>query len=140
MQLVMLDGPTPISRPTHTFSRSNDQLICHTLVHRPIDVCVCGRKYTEERHRGHDDVCQRGACSPCPLSYIQSFFQYAILMASATNTTAKYYVCVIDLRRARQRGGENAPPWQNKSMWVFYIELATGTQYPHRFQTFVNYL
>ncbi|KAG2140445.1 hypothetical protein BD769DRAFT_1650916 [Suillus cothurnatus] len=51
--------------------------------------------------------------------------EYAILMASAMNTTAKYCVCVIDLRRARQRGGENAPPWQNKSMWVFYIELIT---------------
>ncbi|KAG1851666.1 hypothetical protein F4604DRAFT_1592364 [Suillus subluteus] len=51
--------------------------------------------------------------------------EYAILMASAMNTTAKYGVCVIDLRRARQRGGENAPPWQNKSMWVFYIELVT---------------
>lgn len=51
--------------------------------------------------------------------------EYAILMASAMNITAKYCVCVIDLRRARQRGGENAPPWQNKSMWVFYIELVT---------------
>lgn len=51
--------------------------------------------------------------------------EYAILMASAMNTTAKYCICVIDLRRARQRGGENAPPWQNKSMWVFYIELVT---------------
>ncbi|EIW82888.1 hypothetical protein CONPUDRAFT_101339 [Coniophora puteana RWD-64-598 SS2] len=51
--------------------------------------------------------------------------EYAILMASAMNTTAKYLVCVNDLRRARQRGGENAPPWQNKSMWLFYIELAT---------------
>ncbi|KAG1771146.1 hypothetical protein EV702DRAFT_1181480 [Suillus placidus] len=51
--------------------------------------------------------------------------EYAILMASAMNATAKYCICVIDLRRARQRGGENAPPWQNKSMWVFYIELVT---------------
>jgi E3 ubiquitin-protein ligase synoviolin len=51
--------------------------------------------------------------------------EYAILMASAMNTTAKYCVCVIDLKRARQRGGESAPPWQNKSMWVFYIELVT---------------
>lgn len=47
-------------------------------------------------------------------------------MASALNVTAKYIICVIDLRRARQRGGENAPPWQNKSMWVFYVELVTG--------------
>lgn len=47
-------------------------------------------------------------------------------MASAMNVIAKYLICVIDLRRARQRGGENAPPWQNKSMWIFYVELATG--------------
>lgn len=51
--------------------------------------------------------------------------EYAILMASALNITAKYIICVADLRRARQRGGENAPPWQNKSMWVFYVELVT---------------
>ncbi|KAI6135786.1 hypothetical protein EV401DRAFT_1844089 [Pisolithus croceorrhizus] len=51
--------------------------------------------------------------------------EYAILMASALNITAKYLICVMDLRRARQRGGENAPPWQNKSMWVFYVELVT---------------
>lgn len=51
--------------------------------------------------------------------------EYAILMASALNISAKYLICVADLRRARQRGGENAPPWQNKSMWVFYVELVT---------------
>ncbi|KAF9245005.1 hypothetical protein BU15DRAFT_85815 [Melanogaster broomeanus] len=51
--------------------------------------------------------------------------EYAILMASAMNVTAKYLICVIDLRRAQIRGGENAPPWQNKSMWVFYVELVT---------------
>lgn len=47
-------------------------------------------------------------------------------MASAMNVIAKYLICVIDLRRAQQRGGENAPPWQNKSMWIFYVELVTG--------------
>ncbi|EGN99524.1 hypothetical protein SERLA73DRAFT_52227 [Serpula lacrymans var. lacrymans S7.3] len=51
--------------------------------------------------------------------------EYAILMASALNITAKYTLSLIDFRRARQRGGENAPPWENKSMWIFYIELAT---------------
>ncbi|KAH0827576.1 hypothetical protein J3R83DRAFT_4299 [Lanmaoa asiatica] len=51
--------------------------------------------------------------------------EYAILMASAMNVIAKYLICVIDLRRAQQRGGENAPPWQNKSMWIFYVELVT---------------
>ncbi|KIJ18970.1 hypothetical protein PAXINDRAFT_70245 [Paxillus involutus ATCC 200175] len=51
--------------------------------------------------------------------------EYAILMASAMNITAKYLICIIDLRRAQRRGGEHAPPWQNKSMWVFYVELVT---------------
>ena len=51
-------------------------------------------------------------------------------MASAINTGAKYALSVIDLRRAAQRGGENAPPWENKSMWVFYIELTTGKPIP----------
>ncbi|KAF8734991.1 hypothetical protein AX14_002953 [Amanita brunnescens Koide BX004] len=41
------------------------------------------------------------------------------------NTIAKYLLSVYDLRRAGRRGGENAPAWENKSMWVFYIELAT---------------
>lgn len=38
----------------------------------------------------------------------------------------KYILSVLELRRAASRGGENAPPWENKSMWVFYIELWTG--------------
>lgn len=52
--------------------------------------------------------------------------QYAILMASALNSMARYILSVIDYRRARARGGENAPPMENKSMYVFYIELFTG--------------
>lgn len=48
-------------------------------------------------------------------------------MASALNAVAKYTVSVFDLRRASRRGGENAPPWENKSVWIFYIELTTGT-------------
>ena len=47
-------------------------------------------------------------------------------MASALNTSAKYLLSVYELRQASQRGGENAPPWENKSMWIFYIELTTG--------------
>jgi len=42
------------------------------------------------------------------------------------NTIAKYLLSAYDLRRAGRRGGENAPPWENKSMWIFYIELTTG--------------
>ncbi|KAJ7039245.1 hypothetical protein C8F04DRAFT_1209279 [Mycena alexandri] len=45
--------------------------------------------------------------------------EYGILMATVANTVSKYLLCAYELR------GENAPPWENKSMWVFYIELAT---------------
>lgn len=38
----------------------------------------------------------------------------------------RYTLSIIDLRRARTRGGESAPPWENKSMYIFYIELLTG--------------
>lgn len=51
--------------------------------------------------------------------------EYGILMASVMNTILKYLLSAYDLRRAGRRGGENAPPWENKSMWIFYIELAT---------------
>ncbi|KAJ2913456.1 hypothetical protein MD484_g6939, partial [Candolleomyces efflorescens] len=51
--------------------------------------------------------------------------EYGILIASVLNTICKYALSAYELRRAGQRGGENAPPWENKSMWVFYIELAT---------------
>lgn len=47
-------------------------------------------------------------------------------MASAFNSLAKYGLSSIELRRASTRGGANAPPWENKSMYVFYIELVTG--------------
>ncbi|KAG5646278.1 hypothetical protein DXG03_003874 [Asterophora parasitica] len=51
--------------------------------------------------------------------------EYGILMASVLNTISRYLLSTYELRRAGRRGGENAPPWENKSMWVFYIELAT---------------
>ncbi|KAF8332050.1 uncharacterized protein EI90DRAFT_3123127 [Cantharellus anzutake] len=51
--------------------------------------------------------------------------EYAILLASCLNSVLKYFVMVYDLRRARTRGGEDAPIWENKSMCMFYIELIT---------------
>ncbi|KAF9529283.1 hypothetical protein CPB83DRAFT_853010 [Crepidotus variabilis] len=51
--------------------------------------------------------------------------EYGILVASVMNTMFKYMLSTYDLRRAGRRGGENAPAWENKSMWIFYIELAT---------------
>ncbi|KAJ3713406.1 hypothetical protein C8R42DRAFT_727296 [Lentinula raphanica] len=51
--------------------------------------------------------------------------EYGILMATVTNSFSKYLLSTYDFRRAGQRGGETAPPWEAKSMWVFYIELAT---------------
>lgn len=52
--------------------------------------------------------------------------EYAILLASLLNSALKYYIMLYDLRRARSRGGEDAPVWENKSMYMFYIELVTG--------------
>ncbi|VDC03607.1 unnamed protein product [Peniophora sp. CBMAI 1063] len=51
--------------------------------------------------------------------------EYAILIASAVNSLAKYTLCAYEHRRAAVRGGENAPPWENKSMYTFYIDLFT---------------
>jgi E3 ubiquitin-protein ligase synoviolin len=51
-------------------------------------------------------------------------------VASVLNTIAKYCLSVVELRRARRLGGENAPPWENKSMYTFYIELTTGELNP----------
>ncbi|KAI0351005.1 hypothetical protein OH77DRAFT_1487968 [Trametes cingulata] len=51
--------------------------------------------------------------------------EYAILLASSLNAMLRYALSILDLRRARTRGGENAPPWENKSMYIFYIELLT---------------
>ncbi|TCD64735.1 E3 ubiquitin-protein ligase hrd1 [Steccherinum ochraceum] len=51
--------------------------------------------------------------------------EYAILMASSLNAMARYSLNNLDYRRASTRGGENAAPWEHKSMYVFYIELAT---------------
>lgn len=53
--------------------------------------------------------------------------EYAILLATLGNSVMKYGVMTYDLRRARSRGGEDAPVWENKSMYMFYIELVTGT-------------
>lgn len=52
--------------------------------------------------------------------------EYAILLASLLNSALKYSIMLYDLRRARSRGGEDAPVWENKSMYMFYIELVTG--------------
>lgn len=47
-------------------------------------------------------------------------------MASAINAMARYTLNNMDYRRARSRGGENAPAWENKSIYVSYIDLVTG--------------
>ena len=53
-------------------------------------------------------------------------FQYSILMASLMNSKAKYILSTIEFHRASSRGGENAPPWEDKSMYIFYVDLITG--------------
>ncbi|KAG8946854.1 E3 ubiquitin-protein ligase hrd1 [Tulasnella sp. 424] len=51
--------------------------------------------------------------------------EYAILLASCMNAWLKYSIACWDLWRARRRGGENAPVWEDKSMFIFYAELLT---------------
>ncbi|KAG8944419.1 E3 ubiquitin-protein ligase hrd1 [Tulasnella sp. 408] len=51
--------------------------------------------------------------------------EYAILLASCMNAWLKYTIACYDLWRARRRGGENAPVWEDKSMFIFYAELLT---------------
>lgn len=51
--------------------------------------------------------------------------EYAIMLANAFNCLSKYVVFSYDQRRARRNGGENAPVWEQKSMYLFYIELVT---------------
>ncbi|KAI0305634.1 hypothetical protein B0F90DRAFT_1808856 [Multifurca ochricompacta] len=51
--------------------------------------------------------------------------EYSILMASLVNSKAKYILSAIEFHRAASRGGENAPPWEDKSMWIFYVDLIT---------------
>ncbi|KAL1735624.1 hypothetical protein EV714DRAFT_183934, partial [Schizophyllum commune] len=51
--------------------------------------------------------------------------EYGVLLSSCFSTVSKYMLSVYDFRRASVRGGENAPPWEHKSVLTFYIELAT---------------
>lgn len=56
--------------------------------------------------------------------------EFAILLSSISATFARYVIGVIDLRRAR--GRDDAPPWEKKSMWLFYVDLAQGMLPPRR--------
>ncbi|KAG9027847.1 E3 ubiquitin-protein ligase hrd1 [Tulasnella sp. JGI-2019a] len=51
--------------------------------------------------------------------------EYGILLASLMNAWLKYVIAAYDLRRASTRGGENAPLWEDRSMYIFYVELLT---------------
>jgi E3 ubiquitin-protein ligase synoviolin len=50
--------------------------------------------------------------------------EFAILLISITGTFARYLVGMEDLRRARGRA--DAPSWEAKSMWLFYVDLGVG--------------
>lgn len=69
--------------------------------------------------------------------------EYAILLASLLNSWLKYLISVYDLYRASRQGGDEAPPWENKSMYIFYVELLTDflklTTYLAFFLTVLTY-
>jgi E3 ubiquitin-protein ligase synoviolin len=50
--------------------------------------------------------------------------EFMVLLASIHGTMARYVVNCLDLRRAR--GREDAPAWEQKSMYMFYIDLGVG--------------
>jgi E3 ubiquitin-protein ligase synoviolin len=50
--------------------------------------------------------------------------EFMVLLASIMGTVARYGVNCLDIRRAR--GREDAPAWEAKSMYMFYIDLAVG--------------
>ena len=50
--------------------------------------------------------------------------EFMILLASISGSVGRYTIGVIDLRRAR--GREDAPSWEEKSMYIFYVDLAVG--------------
>ncbi|CAG8625954.1 11462_t:CDS:10 [Ambispora leptoticha] len=52
-----------------------------------------------------------------PNMMIMFAFEYAILAATIISTFCKYILNIIELRREE--------PWQNKSLYVFYLELVT---------------
>jgi E3 ubiquitin-protein ligase synoviolin len=54
--------------------------------------------------------------------------EFMILLASIQGTMARYGVNCLDIRRAR--GREDAPAWEAKSMYLFYIDLAVGEFFP----------
>ena len=55
--------------------------------------------------------------------------EFTILLASILGTCARYSVGIIDLRRAR--GREDAPSWEEKSMYLFYVDLGVGASIPY---------
>ncbi|RXK38218.1 hypothetical protein M231_04502 [Tremella mesenterica] len=57
-----------------------------------------------------------------PSAMILFASEFMILLASISGTFARYMIGLIDLRRARGRA--DAPSWEEKSMYLFYIDLA----------------
>lgn len=131
--LYFLDGPKTIPGSPNPISCSNKRPHRHPLARRCRHVHSHSGQSVIERFQRHDTLRERGNLSS--LSFYQCIFiqltqcsdgQYAILIATLMNSAAKYAISILDIRRASHRGGENAPPWEDKSMWIFYVELATG--------------
>ena len=53
--------------------------------------------------------------------------QFAILTCTALSIHAKYFINLVDIIKAG--GRDDAPPWDGKSMWTFYVDLIYCT-YP----------
>ncbi|GHJ89991.1 hypothetical protein NliqN6_6393 [Naganishia liquefaciens] len=47
--------------------------------------------------------------------------EFAILTCTAISIHAKYFINLVDIIKAG--GRDDAPPWEGKSMWTFYVDL-----------------
>lgn len=60
--------------------------------------------------------------------------EYMILIATILGTSARYIVNVVDMYKAAGRA--DAPTWEMKSRWMFYIDLFVGTLFVYSYSRY----
>lgn len=120
----VLDGT--ISHRLAARSRPNDRLTLAPLDRRRRNDPLRSGLYSGRGAYGHDHVCIRSEpprsgkllLARSPGSRCSLVPQYMILVASVWATSMKYIITCIDMRREA--------PWEEKSIYVFYVELIAG--------------
>ena len=123
------DGTSTLPRSETFLAYTHCQLVWSIFHGGRVYVLVFGREHVDQRCRRNGLICYGGKRFIEMIGLFLMKFQYAILIASTFNAATRYGLNVYEYHRASRRGGENAAPWESKSMWVFYIELVTGTNF-----------